>query len=147
MRKLILGILIPVLLVGCGSTADILTPETQTLEPETKIEVPETLPYVIEVNTFQYAFIGISLAKGEVLNVRMYISPWDGRGNPGEDFMLQILSQAHRIVFDAGRVEGIYEFSFTSERSGRYLMTFLDDQGHCIVELHHDYEGEFWEYK
>ena len=166
MKRIITGLLMLVLvtlpLVGCAALApDTSTPEP-TEEPELadepeastsmeqidseSLSVPEILPYMMGIDTYQYAYIGIELAKGEVLNVRMYIEPWEDRGDPGENFMFQILDQGHRIVFDAGRVEGVYEFSYIPERSGRYLMTFLDDRGHCFIKLYHDYEGEFWEY-
>lgn len=109
-----------------------------------EVTIPEVLPHMIEINTLHYASIGVSLAKGEVLNVRMNIRP--SGPTPSESLIFQLLDPRRRVVFDAGRIEGVYEFSSTAERSGVHLMNFIDDRGHCIIELHHDYEGDFWNY-
>ena len=152
--KIILTTLLCLLLIGCREVVTgedayeivtrnegelLLSAEQPDLDEETVPTVPEDLPIKQVINTYDTASLWVSLAKGEVFNVRMYISPYAAKGSPSDNFIFKVLDEWHKVVIDAGRIEGVYELTFTAEHSGKYLLCFYDDRGHCTIELHHDY--------
>jgi len=120
--------------ISTGEAITTISTEKEELVEET---APSTLPYTIDFSTRDYASIGLRLAKGETFSARLYLN---------SDLIFYVLAPSKHRIFDAGRIEGTFEFTLTSNKSGTYIMNFVDDRGHCFITMEHDYEGDFWDY-
>ncbi|MBI2328616.1 MAG: hypothetical protein HYU85_03120 [Chloroflexi bacterium] len=91
-------------------------------------EVSYTKKY--QIDTSHIAAAKIALGKGEVFEGRLSLQHGA--------IIFWIDDPMWRKVVDAGRVEGVYEFAFTAEVSGDYLIVFDDKEGKLIVYLEYN---------
>lgn len=149
--KLRLWLLI-VLMVAVGGTVGGVIIWQQASEEQKDIpEVGEELlengeeaivyKYYTDIPTYHIATLAVKLGKGERLGARLTI--WKAHkdqpriGQYGA-LLFYISDPYHRRIIDAGRIEGVYEFSFTAEVSGDYKLNFIDREGHCVIRMEHN---------
>ena len=130
-------------MVERGETMVVITTEEEEL---VELNAPDILPHSLVFDTLDYASIGFKLAKGEVFSARMHIWKYTAVEREKGDLIFWILDPNRHRIFDAGRIEGTYEFTLKSNRSGTYILTFDDEYGYRTVELNHDYDGDIWDY-
>lgn len=105
-----------------------------------------TYGYYTKIPTVDVAALAVTLGIGESFEGRLEIwkAHWrDPRiaGAAQGSLVFYVRDPYHRKILDAGHIEGVYEFAFTAETSGEYMLVFDDAHGHCVVVMHHNYSG------
>ena len=113
------------------------------LETEPEPTTPTTPVVYTKQITFDTRHIAdamVKLGAGDKFEARMTIR---SSGNPGA-LVFYVRNSVGRVL-DAGRIEGVYEFSFIADRSDDYHLVFIDDEMKCIVAIEYNGPDNWWD--
>jgi hypothetical protein len=98
------------------------------------------------IPTYHIAAASVTLAKGEVFQASMTIL----KANKEEAvdpsvvgaIVFWVWTPKWSKIVDAGRIEGSYQFGFTVEESGDYILVFEDAYGDCVILMDYNSPSE-----
>ena len=100
------------------------------------------------IRTYHTPAIGITLAKGDTFQVRMYLykAIKDKAVEPTVDgsILFWVYDPLNLKVVDAGRISGFYEFSLDVEETGNYEMVFTKETDECVIFLEYNCPSDLW---